>query len=115
MGRRSPTEGAARLHDTCRRPFIGNDGRELNSVIKFILERHGNDDDVFSSFLAAMHNGQVLTGAFISLAPLPLLFIIAQSNEARVFADGRRSYTQQTRTGQRVPVLANGIPSSSPP
>jgi hypothetical protein len=45
------------------RPFIGGNGPDLHPVTKFVLERFGNDDQVFSSWVAGMTNGQAFAGS----------------------------------------------------
>ncbi len=56
-------EGARLLARHVPGPFIGSDGPDLNPVARFILERYGNDGNVFSGWVAGMHNGQVFTGS----------------------------------------------------
>jgi hypothetical protein len=56
-------EGARLLARHVPRPFIGSNGPDLNPVTRFILERFGNDERVFSSWVAGMHNGQVFAGS----------------------------------------------------
>jgi hypothetical protein len=53
-------EGAQVLAGHVPGPFMGSQGPELNPVTRFILERFGNDDRVFSAWFAGTHN----TGAF---------------------------------------------------
>ncbi len=56
-------EGARLLARHVPGPFIGSDGPDLNPVARFILERYGNDGNVFSGWVAGMHSGRVFTGS----------------------------------------------------
>ena len=56
-------EGARLLARQVPGPFMGSHGPDLNPVARFILERYGNDDNVFSGSVAGMHNGQAFTGS----------------------------------------------------
>jgi hypothetical protein len=56
-------EGARLLARHVPGPFIGSNGPDLNPVTRFILERYGNDNRVFSSWVAGMHNGQAFVGS----------------------------------------------------
>jgi hypothetical protein len=42
---------------------MGANGPELNPVTRFILEKYGNDDLVFSSWFAGMHSGGAFAGS----------------------------------------------------
>jgi len=44
-------------------PFMGNNGPDLNPITRFILEKYGDDEQVFSSWIAGMYNGQVFAGS----------------------------------------------------
>jgi hypothetical protein len=56
-------EGARLLAPQVPGPFIGSDGPDLNPVARFILERYGNDDNVFAGWVAGMYNGRAFTGS----------------------------------------------------
>ncbi len=56
-------EGARLLARHVPGPFIGNNGPELHPLTRFILERYGNDDTVFSSWFAGMHSGGAFAGS----------------------------------------------------
>jgi hypothetical protein len=56
-------EGARLLARHVPRPFVGSNGPELNPITRFIVERYGSDERVFSSWVAGMHNGQVFAGS----------------------------------------------------
>ncbi len=57
-------EGARLLARHVPRPFIGTHGQpDLNPVTRFILERYGNDDNVFSAWFAGMHSGGAFAGS----------------------------------------------------
>lgn len=56
-------DGARLLARHVPGPFMGSDGPDLNPVTRFILERYGNDDNVFSAWVAGMHNGRVFAGS----------------------------------------------------
>jgi hypothetical protein len=55
-------EGARLLARQVPGPFMGSDGPDLHPVTRVILERYGNDDNVFSGWVAGMHSGRVFTG-----------------------------------------------------
>ena len=45
-------------------PFIGEHGRpDLNPVTRYILEKYGDDGNVFSSWVAGMHTGGAFAGS----------------------------------------------------
>ena len=44
-------------------PFMGSNGPDLNPITRFILERYGDDEKVFSSWVAGMYNGQAFAGS----------------------------------------------------
>ena len=56
-------EGARLLARHVPGPFMGSDGPDLHPVTRFILERYGNDDNVFSGWVAGMHNGRAFAGS----------------------------------------------------
>jgi hypothetical protein len=56
-------EGARLLARHVPRPFMGSDGPGLNPVTRFILEKYGDDDEVFSSWVTGMHNTGVFVGS----------------------------------------------------
>jgi hypothetical protein len=56
-------EGARQLARHVPGPFMGTHGPELNPVTRFILEKYGNDDNVFSSWFAGMHSGGAFAGS----------------------------------------------------
>ncbi len=56
-------EGARLLARHVPGPFMGSDGPGLNPVTRFILEKYGNDDNVFSGWVAGMHNTGVFVGS----------------------------------------------------
>jgi hypothetical protein len=56
-------EGARVLARHMPAPFVGSNGPELNPVTRFILERHGDDERVFSSWIAGMYSGQAFVGS----------------------------------------------------
>ena len=56
-------EGARLLARHVPGPFMGSHGPDLNPVTRFILERYGNDDNVFSGWVAGMHNGRAFAGS----------------------------------------------------
>jgi hypothetical protein len=56
-------EGARLLARHVPGPFMGSGGPDLNPITRFILERYGNDDNVFSGWVAGMHNGRVFAGS----------------------------------------------------
>jgi hypothetical protein len=57
------SEGARLLARHVPGPFMGSNGPDLNPVTRFILERYGDDDAVFSSWVAGRHNGRVSAGS----------------------------------------------------
>jgi hypothetical protein len=56
-------EGARVLARHAPGPFISKDGPDLNRITLFILEKYGNDDDVFSAWFSGMHGGQAFAGS----------------------------------------------------
>jgi hypothetical protein len=57
-------EGARLLAHHVPGPFIGTNGQpDLNPVTRLILERYGNDDNVFSAWFAGIHSGGAFAGS----------------------------------------------------
>jgi hypothetical protein len=56
-------EGAKLLARHVPGPFMGSNGPDLNPVTRFILERYGNDDNVFSAWFAGIHSGGAFAGS----------------------------------------------------
>jgi len=56
-------DGARLLARHVPGPFMGSNGPDLNPITRFILERHGNDDRVFSNWVAGMHTGGAFAGS----------------------------------------------------
>ena len=56
-------DGARLLARHVPGPFMGSDGPDLNPITRFILERYGNDDRVFSNWFAGMHTGGAFAGS----------------------------------------------------
>jgi hypothetical protein len=56
-------EGARLLARHVPGPFMGSDGPELHPVTRFILERYGNDDNVFSAWFSGIHSGGAFAGS----------------------------------------------------
>jgi hypothetical protein len=56
-------EGARLLARHVPGPFMGNHGPDLHPVTRFILERFGNDDSVFSAWFAGIHSGGAFAGS----------------------------------------------------
>jgi hypothetical protein len=56
-------EGARLLARHLPGPFVGSSGPDLNPIARFILERYGDDEKVFSNWIAGMYNGQVFAGS----------------------------------------------------
>jgi hypothetical protein len=44
-------------------PFMGSHGPDLNPVTRFILEKYGNDDNVFSAWYDGIHSGGAFAGS----------------------------------------------------
>jgi hypothetical protein len=42
---------------------MGSHGPDLNPITRFILERYGNDDNVFSAWFAGIHSGGAFAGS----------------------------------------------------
>jgi len=59
-------KGARMLARHVPRPFVGSNGPDLNSVTRFILDQFGDDEGVFSNWVAGMYDGQVFTGSIAS-------------------------------------------------
>jgi hypothetical protein len=55
-------EGARALARHTVGPYVSTDGPELNEVTRFIMETYGDDEQVFSAFVAATHRGGVFAG-----------------------------------------------------
>ena len=56
-------EGARLLAGYVPGPFLGSNGPDLHPVTRFVLDKYGNDDNVFSGWFAGMHTGQVFVGS----------------------------------------------------
>jgi hypothetical protein len=56
-------EGARILAGHVPGPFIGNQGPELHPVSRYILEKYGNDDVVYSAWVTGMHSGHAFAGS----------------------------------------------------
>jgi hypothetical protein len=56
-------EGARLLARHVPGPFMGSHGPDLNPVTRFILEKYGNDDNVFSAWYAGIHRGGAFAGS----------------------------------------------------
>jgi hypothetical protein len=56
-------EGARLLARHVPGPFMGSHGPDLNPITRFILERYGNDDNVFSAWFAGIHSGGAFAGS----------------------------------------------------
>jgi hypothetical protein len=56
-------EGARALARHMPAPFVGSDGPDLNPITRFILEKYGDDETVFSSWVAGMYSGHGFTGS----------------------------------------------------
>lgn len=56
-------EGAQLLARHVPGPFMGNHGPDVHPVTRFILERYGNDDNVFSAWFAGIHSGGAFAGS----------------------------------------------------
>ncbi len=55
-------EGARALARHVVRPSIGSNGPEINAVTSYLMENFGDDERVFTSFVAGMHSGGAFTG-----------------------------------------------------
>ena len=55
-------DGARALARHVVAPYVGTNGPELNSVTSFLMENFGEDEKVFSSFVAGIHSGGVRAG-----------------------------------------------------
>lgn len=56
-------EGARLVARHVPGPFMGNNGPDLNPISRFILEKYGHDDAVFSAWVSGMHSGRVFAGS----------------------------------------------------
>ena len=56
-------EGARRLASHVPGPFMGSQGPELHPVTRYILEKYGNDDGVYSAWVTGMHSGHAFAGS----------------------------------------------------
>jgi hypothetical protein len=56
-------EGARVLARHMPAPFVGSNGPDLNPITRFILEKYGDDERVFSSWVAGMYSGHGFTGS----------------------------------------------------
>jgi hypothetical protein len=56
-------EGARLVARHVPGPFMGSHGPDLNPVTRFILEKYGNDDNVFSAWYAGIHSGGAFAGS----------------------------------------------------
>jgi len=56
-------EGARILARHVPGPFMGSNGPELHPVTRYILEKHGNDDMVYSGWVTGMQSGHAFAGS----------------------------------------------------
>ena len=56
-------EGARLLARHIPAPFMSDHGPELNPITRYILERYGDDEKVFSRWVAGMYSGQAFAGS----------------------------------------------------
>jgi hypothetical protein len=56
-------EGARLVARYLTRPFIGDRGPDLHPVTKYVLERFGDDERVFASWVSGMTHGQAFAGS----------------------------------------------------
>ncbi len=56
-------QGARVLARFAPGPFMASHGPELNAVTRYILEKYGDDDIVFSSWMTGMNDGGMFTGS----------------------------------------------------
>jgi hypothetical protein len=59
-------EGARLLARHVPGPFMGSHGPDLNPITRYILERYGHDDSVFSAWFAGIHSGGGFAGSIAS-------------------------------------------------
>jgi hypothetical protein len=56
-------EGARVLARHMPAPFVGSNGPDLSPITRFILEKYGDDENVFSSWVAGMYSGHAFAGS----------------------------------------------------
>ena len=92
-------EGARLLARHVPRPFIGSNGPDLNPITRFILERYGNDERVFSSWVAGMYDGQVFAGSIAdhtqTRASMAEPFLSFPIEAVRRWAQGEIEFAEQ--------------------
>jgi hypothetical protein len=92
-------EGARLLARHVPRPFIGSNGPDLNPITGFILERYGNDERVFSSWVAGMYHGQVFAGSIANhtqtRASMAEPFLSFPIEAVRRWAQGEVAFAEQ--------------------
>lgn len=60
---RNGLEGARVLASHLPAPMLGSNGPDLNPICRLVLEKYGDDDGVFSRWVAGMHNGRAFAGS----------------------------------------------------
>jgi hypothetical protein len=58
--------GARALARHIAAPYVGANGPELSPVTNYLMQNFGDDEQVYSSFIAGMHNGGIITGPISS-------------------------------------------------
>jgi len=80
-------------------PFMGNNGPDLNPITRFILERYGDDEQVFSSWVAGMYNGQAFAGSIADYtarrAAMAEPFLSFPIEAVRRWASGQVQYADE--------------------
>jgi hypothetical protein len=99
-------EGARMLARHVPGPFMGSYGPDLNPVTRFILERYGNDDNVFSRWVAGMHNGRVFAGSIAEYtenrASMAQPFLNFPIEAVRRWAQGETMFAEENVEGFRL-------------
>lgn len=98
--------GARALAPHLPAPFIGANGPDLNAITRYVLERFGDDNNVFSSWIAGMHNGKAFAGSIADhieqRAAGAQHFLDFPLRAVRRWAEGEVLFAEQNAEGFRL-------------
>lgn len=80
-------------------PFVGSDGPDLNPLTRYILEHFGDDEQVFSGWVAGLSSGQAFAGSIADYterrAAMAEPFLNFQIEAVRRWARGQVQYAEE--------------------
>ena len=78
---------------------MSDHGPELNPITRYILERYGDDEKVFSRWVAGMYSGQVFAGSIADYterrAAMAEPFLTFPINAVRRWAQGQIQFAEE--------------------